>query len=831
MRTQRGRRMALALVTSVAWLAAASPAVQGAAQPPPTAPTVALVEIDLESPAAERALASLGLDVIALRPGHSARILSWPGDEAALRRAGLAARILDADWGRTLARDAAPPTAAPHVAGSVPPFGSGSLAGFYNLAEVEQYLADVAAADVAGIVSGPVQIGTSRQGRPILALRVGAESQPDHSRPRVLFTALTHAREPGGMQVVLYFIDKLLAGYGSDPDLTYLVDHREIWFVPCVNPDGYVINENIWLMGGGFGLWRKNARDNNSDGMLQDGEGVDLNRNFGFQWGFDEQGSSSSSGSQTYRGPAAFSEPETQALRDFCVVHGFTTANNYHTFFEGTLYPWAYSGVPSPDDAFYVRLADAMLRDPHYAYGIAEELLYPVNGDSNDWMYGEQITKPKVYALTTEVGNQDDGFWPPAARILPLAHSQLRSNIVLAYGAGTWVHCDAATLVSSDGWLHPSGSAEIALTLRNDGVVATDGAVTVTATTTTPGITITDAVSTFVAMAAGATASPAGADRLAVSAGPGVAAGTVVPLHLQIRDAGAFVFHDTTTITVGQPAVVFDDPATNLANWTAAPAGTWGTQNIGGDLWFSDSPAGNYPGGTNRRLTLNAPLDLTGGVAAFMTFETRWWIEGGYDFARVEASTDGVTWTALAGRNTRPGHGTTGAYTGGTQTLGAPGYDMTQRFAITEVVDLSAYVGRNDVRLRLRLTSDNGAQYDGWHVDDVRVLVYPPEEATDAGPEARPEATITLAAASRNPFRDRTTLRATFARPTPFRAAVYAVDGRRVRVLATGMAAAGTRDLVWDGSSDDGRPVAAGTYLVRVESAAGHAVRQVVRLR
>src|SRR5262245_42849244 len=125
MRTQRGRPAALVLLALLASLAA--PAAHGARSAPPTAPAVALVEIDLESPAAQAAFASLGLDVIALRPGFSARILAWPGDEATLQRAGLTARVLDADWGRTSARAAAPQGVTPYVAGSVPPFGSGSL--------------------------------------------------------------------------------------------------------------------------------------------------------------------------------------------------------------------------------------------------------------------------------------------------------------------------------------------------------------------------------------------------------------------------------------------------------------------------------------------------------------------------------------------------------------------------------------------------------------------------------------------------------------------------------------------------------------------------------
>lgn len=806
-------------------------AVAGPSPAPILAPPVALVEIDIASDKAQQALLQSHLDVVSVRPGAWARVLAWPGDQETIRAAGLTSRVVEADAGHamTLAAGASRPPGTPRDAiDVVPPFGSGSLAGFYNLAEINTYLTDVAADDPNSITSAVVQIGTSRQGRPIRAVRIGAESAPDHSRPRVLFTSLTHAREPGGMQALIYFINALRAGYGTDPNLTYLVDEREIWFVLCVNPDGYVINENTWIGSGNFGLWRKNASDNDSDGIVESNEGVDLNRNFGFQWGFDNSGSSPNSSSQTYRGPSPFSEPETQALRNFTDLHEPTTANNYHTFHEATLYPWAYNGTASPDNAFFVRMADAMLRDAQYAYGIAVEILYPVNGDSNDWMYGDQVTKPKVYAVTTEAGNQDDNFWPPASRIVPISHRQLRSNVILSYCAGTWVHVDATTLVSDDGWLHPNGDAEVALTLRNDGVLASNGGITVTATTDAPGITITDATSTFGALGSATAGTPAGGDRLALHADASVTEGSVVPLYLEIRDAGNFVFRDTTDVTVGQPIVVFNDPANNLSQWTVSPAGSWGTQNISGDLWFSDSPTGNYPGGTDRRMTLATPLDLSGGARATLQFETQWAIEGGYDFGTIEASTDGINWTPLAGRNTRLGHGTTGGYSGGTQTAGAPGYDMSQRFPITETVDLSAYAGQTNVRLRFRLQSDGGLEFDGWHVDDVRVLVYP-DDVTDAGPASNlPQ--VALAAASRNPFRDTTTLRMTFAQPTAFRAAVYAVDGRLVRTLAVGMAT-GSRELTWDGRDAAGHAVASGTYLVRLDSAAGSQTQRVVRIR
>jgi hypothetical protein len=131
--------------------------------------------------------------------------------------------------------------------------------------------------------------------------------------------------------------------------------------------------------------------------------------------------------------------------------------------------------------------------------------------------------------------------------------------------------------------------------------------------------------------------------------------------------------------------------------------------------------------------------------------------------------------------------------------------------------------------LRFRLTSDGGLQMDGWRFDDVRVLVYP-EDTTDSGPQTtQGSPAVGLALTSANPCRDAAQLRATFGRTTAFRAAVYRVNGRLVRLLGTGMAAPGSRDLVWDGRDASGRRAAAGTYLVRLD-AGGTAVQKRVVL-
>ena len=196
----------------------------------------------------------------------------------------------------------------------------------------------------------------------------------------------------------------LLENYGVNDEVTYLVNETEMYFVPCINPDGYIYNQINDPNGGG--MWRKNRRD------LGNGEfGVDLNRNYGHTWGYDNVGSSGNFSSQTYR-RCPFSEPETQNMRDFCEAHNFEIALNYHTYGDMLIYPWGYDySIFTPDSAEFVEFAMLLTEDNRYIYGTGDQTVgYIVNGDSDDWMYGEQSTKQKIYSMTPEAGPYNYGF-------------------------------------------------------------------------------------------------------------------------------------------------------------------------------------------------------------------------------------------------------------------------------------------------------------------------------------------------------------------------------------------------------------------------------------
>lgn len=275
------------------------------------------------------------------------------------------------------------------------------------------------------LTSSRINIGYTLEGRAIWAFKISDNPGVDEDEPEVFYNGLIHAREPMAMEVLLYFMWHLLDNYGTDTQATYLVDNRELWFVPVVNPDGYEYNRMTNPDGGG--MWRKNRRNCGGGDW-----GVDLNRNWGYMWGYDNYGSSPYCSDQTYRGSGPFSEPETQVIRDFINGRNFVMSLDNHTYGEWLLYPWGYEYIYTPDHNLFVAIAGSMAVFCGYVPATCWEAMYPVNGGSFDWEYGDTVSKPKIIAISPEIGNQDDGFWPPPSRIPILNQLMLEPNLLWA---------------------------------------------------------------------------------------------------------------------------------------------------------------------------------------------------------------------------------------------------------------------------------------------------------------------------------------------------------------------------------------------------------------
>lgn len=275
------------------------------------------------------------------------------------------------------------------------------------------------------ITSDTINIGSSLEGRSIWAFKISDNPEVDEDEPEVLYTGLIHACEPMGMEVLLYFMWYLLDNYETDSLCTYLINNRELWFVPVINVDGYEYNR-LTNPGGG-GMWRKNRR-NCGDGNY----GVDLNRNWGYMWGYDNSGSSPYCAHNWYRGESAFSEPETQVLRDFINSRNFVMSLDNHANGMLLLYPWGYDYLYTPHNNLFVAMAESMSALNGHVPGTPWELLYPTNGGSNDWEYGDTISKPMIFGITMEIGTQSDGAWPPSDRRLALCQLELPASLLYA---------------------------------------------------------------------------------------------------------------------------------------------------------------------------------------------------------------------------------------------------------------------------------------------------------------------------------------------------------------------------------------------------------------
>ncbi|MDQ4038431.1 MAG: zinc carboxypeptidase, partial [Actinomycetota bacterium] len=198
-----------------------------------------------------------------------------------------------------------------------------------------------------------------------------------------VYMGAQHAREWITPEMNTRLLDLILDGYGSNPTITRLVQQTEMWFIPVANPDGYDFSFEE-----GQRLWRKNLRDNDGNGVITTGDGVDLNRNFPTRWGYDNEGSSPNPTSETYRGPHPASEPETQALDSLFARITPQFLVNYHSAAELLLYGIGWQvATPTPDDIIYETMAgdDANPAIPGYDPDLSAEL-YTTNGDTDTHM-------------------------------------------------------------------------------------------------------------------------------------------------------------------------------------------------------------------------------------------------------------------------------------------------------------------------------------------------------------------------------------------------------------------------------------------------------------
>lgn len=602
---------------------------------------------------------------------------------------------------------------------ALPKVGRGSMGGYFTWTEAIAEM-DALAAAHPDLVAPRIALGVTHEGRPIWAWKLSTNAAVDEPEPSALFMSLMHAREPVGMMSLVHFAESLLAGHGSDAEATWLLDHREIWIVPVLNADGYVRNET--RSPGGGGMWRKNRRDN-GDGT----RGVDPNRNFSYEWAHDDAGSSPNTGSDTYRGPGPMSEPETQALRDFVAARSPAISVNTHAYGDLMIRPWGYVDGTCADEMIMADISDVALRGSAYRPGNSmATVAYLANGEHDDYMWGEIAEKPRSFGFTPELGNRDDGFWPAASRIDPICREALPMHSFLAWAAGSaprlesFVVDDAAPGGDGDGLPEPGETIRLTAVVRNHGLGATSGSLMASLDSATCAAWIEDGGADCGVIASQTSASNA-ADPFVVHVAASATPGDLVRLRLILSDTGGDYPPADLSFLIGEPVVLFaEDFEGGLAAW--APGG-FATEAAGASragLALSDSPGGSHGSGVDAVAELLQPIDLSGFGRAWLVFDQRFWIDNDFDGASVEVLPAGGSWTPVAGRSSDTGSGA------GAQDAGSPVWDGRRPEWEAEHVDLSMFAGSSDpISVRFRFRSDGSIAYDGWHVDDVRLIAFP----------------------------------------------------------------------------------------------------------
>jgi len=321
------------------------------------------------------------------------------------------------------------------------------FADFKNLAAINARLDALVALrpDLCSIVTA----GSSIQGRAIKGIRI-SKNPNGTSMPAFVFTATQHAREWAVPMTAMWFADQLVENYATDSRIANIVDSSEVYIFPCLNPDGY---EYSWTT---TRLWRKNRRLNSGGSY-----GVDLNRNWAT--GFGGAGSSGTQSSDTYRGTAAFSEPETAGFRDF-LLNKLNMAGHIdlHSYSQILMWPYSYTSALPPESSTYTRVSTAMgnalkaVNNRTYTVGNSWAVYGATSGCIEDWT----STTTGGMGWCTEVRDTGTyGFVMPASEIIPCASENWASaltmmeellkasTITLSTGPGATMPADSASQV------------------------------------------------------------------------------------------------------------------------------------------------------------------------------------------------------------------------------------------------------------------------------------------------------------------------------------------------------------------------------------------------
>ncbi len=578
-------------------------------------------------------------------------------------------------------------------------FELGSMGGYYTPDQVLKEL-DSMYYFYPALISQKTAVGSLQtlEGNTLYYVKISNTPNQLTNKPKIQYNSLIHAREPMGMQQLMFFMWYLLENYNTNADVKYLVDNLELYFIPLMNPDGYAYNYTTDP--GGGGMWRKNRRDFGGGNI-----GVDLNRNFGYMWGYDNNGSSPNPSDETYRGPSPFSENETQDFRDFCVAKKFKMVYNYHTYADETMYPWCYKTQLTPDSISEYAFTDRMNAQAGYITGPPGLILYNTNGDAMDWEYGDSTLKPRISCFTTETGNNNDGFWPLPSRIIPLAEENMYSNLkaamlTLPYAEVT----DIGPVINSkrDGFF-PFRFQRLGLTDSIDYTVTVKPLDSTLFASVGQGKVFHYPVKNAVYT-----------DSIQYSLKRGIQIGQSYRFIFQVN-TGIRTFSDTVTKYYGWPMVLISDSCNNMNNWTSSIWNISAKTSHSAPYSITDSPGGAYANNAYSIITLKNYLSVTQSPIAVIEYWLRYSIEKSMDYCQVSTSVNnGSKFIKQSTRYTNKGSTE--------QNFPNPVYDGSRDWSQDRIVLNNAQGAQ--LLLRFVLASDYDMIVgDGMYVDDFKVSV------------------------------------------------------------------------------------------------------------
>jgi len=671
------------------------------------------------------------------------------------------------------------------------------------------------------------------------AVKLSDNPTVEEDEPCFFFMGNFHAREPLGVETTMAILNDLLSNYQTDPAVQNLVNNAQIWFVPSVNPDGH---EVVWNQIDTW--WRKNLRDNNGNHAFDTdnnqglgADGVDLNRNFGFEWGY--MSATDDPGYVTYHGPSPFSEVEAQIIRDLLLSHHYLAGISFHTYSQLVLYPFGYvDNISAPDTQELAALASQMaLAFPAQGGGYytpeASWVLYPASGGLDDWAYGER----GIFCYTIEMSTQ---FIPSqttvnlvCTRVKPVARFLLnRMNRSLLKGHVTdavsgepmiaTIHVqgldDMPTLrtpyqsdaefgsyyrflpagtytvrYTTEGWL----PYETEVTITADSVTVQDVQLTPAQVVTLNGwvstfgdmpvegasveflqtslpIAITDANGNFTVADF-----PYGYYTIRISK-PGFE--TVEYSQTIASDYLAFLISDA-------PSVLYDFE-TNISGWTTN--GTWNvTTNFAhsGLRSLNDRPNLNYQDNTDSWIKLAQPFNLAGQQNACISFFLKTFLVLDGDNCLLEYSTNGNTWLVMD------------YYTGIT--------DWTEK-----TYSLNQFLGQN-LYLRFHLLSTDSGAAQGVFIDDFRY--YCSGMVVSGEQQVNPPVLSSLSVYP-NPVFQTSRLQVSLSGKGVHRVQlqIFNIKGQLVKNLLKEDLSEGNRMVEWNCRDYRNQSVSAGVYFVRL---------------